>query len=227
MSKRVATIFKLRNRCAALQWHEKPSKNKPAHRQTPKLPLPRPTPPRLNKIRLNISRCNIQQHLTMHWFDCLVEHCTMTTGALNNAQIDMPSWTLGAIYRMYSKSIQLVYHLFSIDSIIKWLNDSIDTIDAMVCYFCAKLDYQRLFITFWEHKITIYRFNFWKKAKVRRHLYNGTQHCSMFIRELCPLRFSILSQCSRFKILKIRQKLGFQIFCIFFGLKPSPGHGLP
>ena len=105
-------MYKLRNRCAASQRHEKPSKNKPAHRQTPKLPLPRPTPPRLNKIRLNISRCNIQQHLTMHWFDCLVEYCTMTTGAPNNAQIDMPSWTLGAIYRMYSKGIQLLYHLF-------------------------------------------------------------------------------------------------------------------
>ena len=128
---------------------------------------------------------------------------------------------------MYSMVLQLVYHFFSIDSISKWLYDSINTIDSMVCHFCAKLDYQRLLITFWEHKITIYRFNFWKKAKVRRHLYNGTQHCSMFIRELCPLRFSILSQCSRFKTLKIRQKLGFKKFCVFFRLKPFPDHGLP
>ena len=33
-------------------------------------------------------------------------------------------------------------------------------------------------------------------------------------------------QISRFKTLKIRQKLGFKKFSIFFRLKPAPGHGL-
>ena len=54
----------------------------------------------------------------------------------------------------------------------------------------------------------------------------------MSIRGSLPLAMNIHElispiQTVDLKTIKIRQKLGFKKFCIFWGLKPSPGHGLP